>query len=410
MFTDKRYYIVFLFIYTLIFSMLMPDSRYFFDNISLLLGEQTYLIHDFLETAGLSVTFFNVAMHFLIVYFLLKVYGKTNVTGLEFAALGTFIGHAFFGTHYLNVLPIIFGGLVYVSISRDREKSSQPVILFATGTAPLVSYLALGTGHTLDNFIISSLLGFVLGFLSLPLAEHFHDFHKGFSLYNFGFTTGIISMIALLILEYFGVGPPPVKIVLSEFSVYPIVYFLGILLFLVIYLFVHRKKIRYKNFKSLTNSKKNAPNDYLERFGLLTTLLNMFINGSIYLLILILVSGHLSGPILGGLINLLGFSAFGKNIKNCYPISIGIFIGAFLSQIQLSDLQFQLALLFSCSLAPISSKYGKKYGIIAGLIHLNMVIITFWLHKGLSLYNNGFSTVIVAAVLFPIIEVFEDIF
>ncbi|HFR3628944.1 TPA: DUF1576 domain-containing protein, partial [Streptococcus suis] len=131
---------------------------------------------------------------------------------------------------------------------------------------------------------------------------------------------------------------------------------------------------------------------------------------SIYLLILILVSGHLSGPILGGLINLLGFSAFGKNIKNCYPISIGIFIGAFLSQIQLSDLQFQLALLFSCGLAPISSKYGKKYGIIAGLIHLNMVIITFWLHKGLSLYNNGFSTVIVAAVLFPIIEVFEDIF
>lgn len=108
MFTDKRYYIVFLFIYTLIFSMLMPDSRYFFDNISLLLGEQTYLIHDFLETAGLSVTFFNVAMHFLIVYFLLKVYGKTNVTGLEFAALGTFIGHAFFGTHYLNVFTNYF--------------------------------------------------------------------------------------------------------------------------------------------------------------------------------------------------------------------------------------------------------------------------------------------------------------
>lgn len=410
MFTSKRYYIIFLFLYTLLFTFVMPDSKYFISNLSLLLGEQTYLIHDFLEIAGLSVTFFNVAMHFLIVYILLQRYGKPEVTGLEFAALGTFIGHSFFGTHFLNVLPIILGGIVYLSVSKEKEKSSQPVILFATGTAPLVSYLALGSGHTLDNFIVSGILGFLLGFLTLPLAEHFHDFHKGFSLYNFGFTTGVISMIALLLLEYFGVAHPPIKIVLSDYSIYPIVYFLGILLFILIFLLIHKNKVSRRAFKELLNSKGRAPNDYVQRFGIMPTLVNILVNGISYFLILMIVSGQLSGPVLGGLINLLGFSAFGKHIGNCYPITIGIFAGAILSKVPMSDLQFQLALLFSCGLAPISSHYGKKYGIIAGLIHFNTVLVTFWLHKGLSLYNNGFSTVIVAAVLFPIIEVFEDIF
>ncbi|WP_153050468.1 DUF1576 domain-containing protein, partial [Streptococcus suis] len=82
--------------------------------------------------------------------------------------------------------------------------------------------------------------GFLIGFITLPLGEHFYSFHKGFSLYNFGFTTGIISMMALLLLEYLDFSTPPKKIVISDFSIFPILYFIGILVLILIYLITHK--------------------------------------------------------------------------------------------------------------------------------------------------------------------------
>lgn len=388
MFTERRYYLILLFIYTLFFALIAPDRDSFITKINLLLGEQTYLIHDFFKIAGLSVTFFNVAMHILIVYLLLIFYSNSKVDGKEFAALGTFIGHSFFGTNFLNILPSIVGGILYLNLSRGKKVFSHSAILFVTGTAPLVTYLALGNGSSIDNYIFSCILGFLIGFITLPLGEHFYSFHKGFSLYNFGFTTGIISMMALLLLEYLDFSTPPKKIVISDFSIFPILYFIGILVLILIYLITHKSVDSLKIFRKLIKSSGNDPHDFVTNFGLQATFLNLFLNGCLYFIILVLFGQQLSGPTLGGLINLLGFSAFGKNFLNCYPITIGIILGAILTRVSLSDIQCQMALVFGCGLAPITSTYGKAYGIIAGLLHFNMVIVTFWLHKGLSLYNT----------------------
>lgn len=410
MFSKRRNYLLILFFYTIAFSIFMPDRQHFLEKLRLLLSEQTYLVHDFIEVAGLSVTFFNVAIHIFIVYLLLLRYGTREVNGLELAAVGTFIGHSFFGTHFLNVLPIILGGVAYARICKVNVSTTQPFILFATGTAPIVSYLALGSGHIFDNFLNSVFWGFLLGFLTIPLANHFYSFHKGFSLYNFGFTTGLISMISLLFLEYFGITYPPQKIVLSDFSIFPILYYLGIILLIFIYLLKVQPRFSSAGYKNLINEYKQGSNDFVELVGLNNTLYNLLINGIIYFFIVLIFSGKVTGPTLGGLLNLLDFSAYGKHFYNCYPISIGIIIGALLSKVSFNELQFQLSLLFGCGLAPIASRFGWGFGVIAGLLHFNLVLVTFILHKGLSLYNNGFSTVLVAAVLYPILEIFEEIF
>ncbi|MGC4388444.1 DUF1576 domain-containing protein, partial [Streptococcus suis] len=73
------------------------------------------------------------------------------------------MGHSFFGTNFLNILPSIVGGILYLNLSRGKKVFSHSAILFVTGTAPLVTYLALGNGSSIDNYIFSCILGFLIG-------------------------------------------------------------------------------------------------------------------------------------------------------------------------------------------------------------------------------------------------------
>ncbi|MCB8642669.1 DUF1576 domain-containing protein, partial [Holdemanella sp. DFI.5.55] len=48
------------------------------------------------------------------------------------------------------------------------------------------------------------LIGIGIGLILPPLSSHFLSFHKGFSLYNIGFTSGIIGMFITAISRMFG--------------------------------------------------------------------------------------------------------------------------------------------------------------------------------------------------------------
>jgi hypothetical protein len=65
-----------------------------------------------------------------------------------------------------------------------------------------------------------------------------------------------------------------------------------------------------------------------------------------------------------------------------------------------------LAALFGTTLAPISGDNGPKPGVIAGVLHMAMVMNVGYLHAGMNLYNNGFSGGFVAAGLIPVFECF----
>ena len=54
-----------------------------------------------------------------------------------------------------------------------------------------------------------------------------------------------------------------------------------------------------------------------------------------------------------------------------------------------------------------AGQFGWKYGILAGVIHVNIVTNIGYLHGGLNLYNNGLAGGFVAMILIPLITTFK---
>ena len=62
-----------------------------------------------------------------------------------------------------------------------------------------------------------------------------------------------------------------------------------------------------------------------------------------------------------------------------------------------------LAALFGTTLAPLSGRFGPLVGVVAGMLHLALVMRTASWHGGLNLYNNGFAGGLTATLIVSII-------
>ena len=62
--------------------------------------------------------------------------------------------------------------------------------------------------------------------------------------------------------------------------------------------------------------------------------------------------------------------------------------------------------IFAVGLSPVAGQFGIPAGILAGMLHAVVVVCTSSFYEGLNLYNNGFSTGIVAIVIVPMLESF----
>ena len=119
--------------------------------------------------------------------------------------------------------------------------------------------------------------------------------------------------------------------------------------------------------------------------------------------------GQLNGPIVGSIIGVMSFGAFGNQVKNTVPVLVGIMIGSYLTGVEPTSTSALIAAIFGTTLAPVSGYYGPLAGMIAGFVHITLVSHVVVMHGGLNLYNNGFAGGFVAAVLVPIFEIFEGI-
>lgn len=394
-------------IFTLLYALAMPDSKDLIESYLFLIGHQNYLIQDGFVIAGFSATFFNLALHLLLVYFLMSRNHRTTISALQIAAISIFLGHSLFGTNIVNILPILAGVVLYAHWTGQSYKLFTTVSLFATATAPIVSFIALKPGLSIWSLLAACLIGLLLGFIAPPLAEQYLKFHNGLSLYNYGFTTGIIATFFILAFPYLNWEIPATLRLLQDHSPYPIIYFACIWTFFFL-LVLKNWSQALKNYPKLLKSSGRLPDDFVAKYGIYTTLLNMCINSGIYFLILLWIGEPISGPVLGATITFMGFSALGKHSKNCLPVSLGIITACLLLGHPLTGLRFQLAFLLGNGLAPIAGFYGLIYGFIAGFLHYNLTTVAFGLHQGFGLYNNGFTTGLVAGFLFPIIETIED--
>ncbi|MBL7576220.1 Protein of unknown function [Peptoniphilus asaccharolyticus DSM 20463] len=366
------------------------------------------LLTDYMLVGGIGAAFFN-ASTIMLVSILITKSLKDDINGSEVAAILLVTGFAFFGKNIYNSIPITVGVFLYAKLEGSDLKSVILPALFGTALGPLVSEITFSFGYPLlKGFILSYISGILIGLVITPVASACLRFHQGYNLYNSGFTAGIIGMIVVGILRMFDIEIETVNVVYIEndFRIRIILY----LIFISMVLYgLFKNKFNLKSLFDIMKHSGRLPSDFIALNGLYPTIINMGVMGLISTTYVILIGGKFNGPVIGGILSVTAFGAFGKHPKNSIPILIGVYLTSTLNKYDISATSSILAGLFGTTLAPITGEFGFFSGIIAGFLHMALVFNIGAVHGGINLYNNGFSGGFVAAMLVPILKEFKKI-
>lgn len=409
---NLRTHYMFLFGYSIlliIMSLFFNNPIEIFNGMIKILFTTDNLITDYMELASIGAALFNAGTVALFYSYIVKRC-HSNVSGPVIAAIFVVSGFALFGKNIFNSLPYAIGTYIYAKVEHLRYNRLVLVSIFASALGPLVSELAFGLNLPIwQGVILSYTIGIFVGFVLPTLSSRFLTFHQGYNIYNAGFTAGIVGMFFVAILRMFGFEVASSSIVYSGSNVQFYLIFIVIFTVLIILGYMFNGK-SFRNYSLILKNTGRLVADFSSQYGFGVTLVNMGIMGYISLFYVYLVGGTLNGPVLGGVITVVGFGAFGKHPKNTIPIFIGVYLALVLNIYPKNSTSGILAALFGTTLAPISGQFGALAGIIAGFAHMGLVTNVGYVHGGVNLYNNGYSGGFVAATLVPVFEHFKDIF
>jgi hypothetical protein len=365
------------------------------------------LLHDYLHVGGLGATLVNAGLCGLICCVLLAVL-RVEWNGPFVAAVYTVIGFAFFGKNILNIWPIIAGVALFARIQGVPFKNYALVALFGTTLAPLVSAIAFGSHLESWHALATGVgLGLVAGFVLPPLASHMLRFHDGYNIYNIGFTGGIIGSFLTAGLRSFHFTIKPVSVLSSEYDLFLRLFLNGFFVFLIVAgIVIDRmgRRTMFTKLKLIHASSGRLISDFLRIGDFSSVIVNMGIMGLVSSMFVVFANGVFNGPVIGGVLTVTGFAAFGKHAKNCIPVLAGVYLASLLKVWEVGSTGVIIAGLFGTTLAPVAGQFGVFAGMLAGFCHLSIVMNVGVLHGGVNLYNNGFAGGFVASFLVPVIN------
>jgi hypothetical protein len=360
------------------------------------------LLTDYFGIGGIGAACVNAGLLTLCACF---VYYKAGakMTGAAVACLFLVLGFALFGKNLLNVWGIVIGVWLYSRFKGETFATNINTAFFGLALSPIFSEILFSTtiplGLSLPLAVATSL---VMGFVLSPAAAQLFKAHMGFSLYNMGFTAGLVGTLVVALYKSYGFVPDPVFIWTTGNNVL-LATFLTVVFVSMVAVGFWLDRSTLSGVKTIVGTSGQSPTDFIALAGLGPTLANMGIAGAIGMVYILAVGGELNGPVIGAIFTIVGFAAFGKHPRNIVPIMIGVFLGSLAKPWNADDPSILLAALFGTTLAPIAGRFGWHWGIVAGFIHSSAALTVGPVHAGLNLYNNGFAAGIVASVLVPVI-------
>ncbi len=363
------------------------------------------LISDYFVVANVGAAFFNSALVMSMGFGLVLFY-KMRFSGVTIAALYIIAGFALFGKNPLNMLPIILGSLIYAKVHHVSLTRYLYVSFFATTLSPLVTEMT----HILSfppaiNIICGALMGILIGYVIIPLSAHALSMHQGYSLFNVGFSGGILGMVIVSVLRSFGHQINTRLMWHAHVGMDSIILFYSYFAIMFIYGFII-SGYKIKSWLRVLRHPGRAVADFVVMDGVGPTLMNMATSGIMCLSYIMIIGGSLAGPVVGAIFTVVGFSAFGIHIKNYFPVLIGVILATQISYFSLTTPSVQLAALFAATLSPIAGQFGIIAGVGAGFMHASLVAFIGNVYGGMNLYNNGFAAGFVAIIMVPAMEAF----
>jgi hypothetical protein len=369
--------------------------------VAILLSRDT-LLTDYFGVGGIGAGCVNAGLLTLAACLVYRVAGA-KMTGASVACLFLVLGFGLFGKNLLNVWSIVLGVLLYARFRKEPFANHINTAFFGAALAPIFSEILFSTTLPLHTSLpLAVATSLAIGFVLAPAAAQLFKAHAGFSLYNMGFTAGIVGTLVVALYKSYGFVPDPVFIWTSGNNLL-LAGFLGVLFVSMIAVGYYFDRDTPAKMRPLMATSGQSPTDFIALFGFGPTLANMGVCGAIGMVYILLVGGALNGPVIGAIFTIVGFAAFGKHPRNLVPIIAGVYLGSFAKPWNADDPSIQLAALFGTTLAPIAGRFGWHWGVVAGFVHSSAAQTVGPVHAGLNLYNNGFAAGIVAAVLVPVI-------
>ena len=393
----------------IVFGFAVSGAVEVFHGLGKILFVRDTLITDYMGVGGMGAACVNAGLLTLVVAGIYRLSGVA-IGGGAIACLMLILGFALFGKNLLNIWPIVGGVWLYCRFKREPFAQHINTAFFGCALAPVFSEMLfsslLPAYQSLPLALGSSLL---MGFVLPPAAAQLFRAHDGFTLYNMGFTAGIIGTIVVAIYQSYGFVPQPVFIWTSGANAL-LGGFLSVLFAGLIGLGLLIDRRAFVKMKDLLALDGRSPCDFIALVGAGPTFVNMGVSGFVGTAYVLLVGGDLNGPVIGAILSVVGFAAFGKHPRNFIPIMAGVFIGSLAKPWSAADPSIVLAALFGTTLAPIAGRFGWHWGIVAGFIHASAALSVGVVHGGLNLYNNGFAAGIVASALKPVIVAIQSRF
>jgi hypothetical protein len=385
-----------------VFGLLVDGPDAVARGLVAILTTRDALLTDYFGIGGIGAGCVNAGLLTLCACF---VYYKAGakMTGAAVACLFLVLGFALFGKNLLNVWGIVIGVWLYSRFKGETFATHINTAFFGLALSPIFSEILFSStlpfAASLPLAVATSLM---MGFVLAPAAAQVFKAHMGFSLYNMGFTAGLLGTLVVALYKSYGFVPDPVFVWTTGNNVL-LGAFLTVLFVSMIAAGFWLDRATLSGVKKIVGTSGQSPTDFIALAGLGPTLANMGVTGVIGMAYILAVGGELNGPVIGAIFTIVGFAAFGKHPRNIVPIMIGVFLGSLAKPWNADDPSILLAALFGTTLAPIAGRFGWHWGIVAGFIHSSAALTVGPVHAGLNLYNNGFAAGIVASVLVPVI-------
>lgn len=404
----KKYlYLTLLPTYFLITGLFLQPLPEIFNGIYTIIKEPDFLITDYIALGGAGAAFINAGVLTLVCIAILYCLGL-EMDGHTVTSIFLMMGFSLFGKNILNIWAILFGVWCYSRYHKVSVSKYIYIGFYGTSLSPIITQI-LQLGHLSSplRLLLSLAVGTAIGFVLPPLSTHVFYFHKGYSLYNVGFSSGIIATIIVSLFKSFGISTES-RLIWSDGNNRLFTVILTIFFLLMILLGLLHSKTAFHQYLRILKSSGIGGTDYVKEDGFSASLVNMGINGITATCFLLFAGGDLNGPTMGGIFTIVGFGATGKHLRNILPVMLGVWLASLTKTWNISDPSPILALLFSTTLAPIAGEFGIIPGIIAGFLHSSVALNVGIVYGGMNLYNNGFAGGIIAAFMVPVIRSIED--
>ena len=409
----------------LIAAFLVPDRGQMMSGLAQILMSPAQLTKDYFEIGSVSGTFLNVSLVGFVCAAMTCLPGAA-VNGLTVAAYFLTTGFSFWGINVLNMLPFILGVFLCSVVKKEPFSKYTNFAMFATALCPLASELLLRYpneaevhGITAGSVVLTVIVCGGVGFLTPAMIGHSPNVHKGYDLYSAALPGGLLGFfLAALLYKTAGYTVPEIAAHLGDSHPEIVWTFCAVFFALCIAGGYWLNGKSFSGYGAILQD-TGLKSDFVGKYGAGLAIMNVGVYGLMITAYYIAVNalmgnvfGGFNGVTLGIVFCMVCFGAAGAHPGNIWPIMVGYVAASFIATqvvggpFAVNAQAIMVGLCFASGLAPIAGVYGWWAGVIGGAAHYALVTSVPAIHGGFSLYNGGFTALVIAVILVPQLESF----